>query len=532
MVKFVQKILNFDIPLIKGNGKDSFQIYSCLENMLTLENTQINTEQELHLYIVDVFTRICDMGHFSLSVYYSENGSKTSWQSVTHSDIFEPGLAAYINENHNHIFETDILFHKDLKITPGDTFSFISLHLGNTYYYIFRIHDRRKQVELYHLLTAKLKNFLSAYYRSQNESRLMEQVKSLQSTLATKENALLEAEKTIKRKVYDLHTLVEASNEIYSILNFKQLINSALLTIIGQVGFQSAFILMYNAEKHKFSNSFHKGLKEAEAKKFSFNSDSPLVGYFLKNRIPQYLTKLEKQLPAKQPIKKFKDAGIFLLAPIIYSERLQGIIGTGEKLFGKSFTQTDFEIFHILVNIISISIGNACLYEEVKNLSLTDGMTNLHNYRYFQGRLREEINRAKRNKTEISLIMLDIDHFKNYNDTLGHQAGDEALRMIGKLLKKTVRDDDIVTRYGGEEFCIILPGIKKNSIKPLAERIRKSVEKAAFYKEEVQPSGRVTISLGGSNFPKDADNMNELIHKADEALYKAKSMGRNQVRIF
>jgi len=229
---------------------------------------------------------------------------------------------------------------------------------------------------------------------------------------------------------------------------------------------------------------------------------------------------------------KLKELGIFILAPIMYAERVQGIIATGEKLYATEFTQTDFELFHVLVNIISISIENSLHYEAVKNLSLTDEMTNLHNYRSFISRLKEEINRAKRNKSEISLVILDIDHFKNYNDTLGHQAGDEALREVGKVLRKTVRDEDIVSRYGGEEFCIIFPGIAKEGITNLCERIRIKIEKYKFYKEKVQPTGKLTISLGGAAFPKDASDMHTLIQKADEALYRAKHLGRNQMQIF
>ena len=158
-------------------------------------------------------------------------------------------------------------------------------------------------------------------------------------------------------------------------------------------------------------------------------------------------------------------------------------------------------------------------------------MTNLHNYRYFEDRLKEEINRASRHNKKVSLMMLDIDHFKNYNDTLGHQAGDEVLRMIGKFLKISIRDEDIVARYGGEEFCIILPGIEKNGITILGERVRKKIESEKFFKEEVQPGGRVTISIGISTFPDDAKNYSGLVEKADKALYQAKNSGRNQIKV-
>jgi diguanylate cyclase (GGDEF)-like protein len=257
-----------------------------------------------------------------------------------------------------------------------------------------------------------------------------------------------------------------------------------------------------------------------------------LVKYFTKHNAPVYIDQLEKQNEFDSYVEKLKELGIFILAPIMYSDRVQGIIATGEKLYVSEFTQTDFELFHVLVNIISISIENSLHYEAVKNLSLTDEMTNLHNYRSFISRLKEEINRSKRNKTKLSMVILDIDHFKNYNDTLGHQAGDEALREVSKVLRKTVRDEDIVSRYGGEEFCIIFPGIAKDGIENLGERIRLKIEKHKFYKEKVQPTGQLTISLGGASFPEDASDMHDLIQRSDEALYKAKHLGRNQIQIF
>ena len=172
------------------------------------------------------------------------------------------------------------------------------------------------------------------------------------------------------------------------------------------------------------------------------------------------------------------------------------------------------------------------MYENVKMMSFTDGMTGLNNYRYFDNRLREEIKRAQRTGGMVSLIMLDIDHFKNYNDSLGHQSGDEALRKLGLLLKNTAREDDIVNRYGGEEFTVILPGIEKSSIAVLAERLRKTVEEEDFFKQNVQPGGSLTISLGAAAYPDDADSVDQLIARADQALYISKAEGRNRFTIY
>ena len=201
----------------------------------------------------------------------------------------------------------------------------------------------------------------------------------------------------------------------------------------------------------------------------------------------------------------------------------------GERIKLKNYTQNELEILGTINNIISISVSNAHLYDEVIQLSYTDGMTELHNYRYFELRLKEEVMRHSRTKQEVSLIILDVDFFKNYNDTLGHPAGDEVLKTLGVILKDTVRENDIVARYGGEEFAVILPGVANDGAIILADRIRENVEKCKFPNQEIQPKGNLTISVGVATLPDQAKDAKDLIYKADTALYIAKKSGRNRV---
>ncbi|HEX9653015.1 MAG TPA: diguanylate cyclase [bacterium] len=167
--------------------------------------------------------------------------------------------------------------------------------------------------------------------------------------------------------------------------------------------------------------------------------------------------------------------------------------------------------------------------EELRQLAITDGLTGLYNYRYFKEHLSQELNRAKRHKLEVSVVMMDIDHFKHYNDTNGHPAGDAVLKKISKLLKDNIRNIDLAARYGGEEFVLVLLETNKASAKIVAEKIRRLVEDHAFEFEDMQPAGKITISTGVSTFPEDGEEFDTLVNAADQRLYRAKQAGRNAI---
>lgn len=165
----------------------------------------------------------------------------------------------------------------------------------------------------------------------------------------------------------------------------------------------------------------------------------------------------------------------------------------------------------------------------LKSLVNEDGLTGVYNHRYFHETLSKEINKAKAENSKVSMIFIDIDYFKQYNDLYGHQEGDKALRKIGYILKKTTRDRDIVARYGGEEFSIILPNTDENEATYIAENIRSSVEYTHFDGQENQPNGNLTVSIGISIFPDKAQSDVELVKSADDALYRAKFFNKNRV---
>lgn len=172
------------------------------------------------------------------------------------------------------------------------------------------------------------------------------------------------------------------------------------------------------------------------------------------------------------------------------------------------------------------------LLEKFREQSVNDRLTDLYNQAHFFLLLNLQVERAKRYKRTFSLIMLDVDDFKNYNDTNGHLAGSGALRKIGGLMKKVFRSSDVLCRYGGDEYVIILPNSDKVGAFLGAERIRETVENEYFEGGEHQSMGKVTLSLGISTYPEHGPDTRELIDKADKALYVAKNTGRNKTVIY
>ena len=172
-------------------------------------------------------------------------------------------------------------------------------------------------------------------------------------------------------------------------------------------------------------------------------------------------------------------------------------------------------------------VDNAESYKSMEEMSYTDNLTGLANQRYFSKRLDEEISRAKRYNRKLALIFFDLDDLKTTNDRYGHLAGDAVLRQVGQILRKNVRTIDVVARYGGDEFCIIMPEADATTCVKFMDRLKAEVSNWEFAVEDLANQVSCTISQGCALFPEHADNSKQLFHAADTALMKAKESGRN-----
>ena len=230
-------------------------------------------------------------------------------------------------------------------------------------------------------------------------------------------------------------------------------------------------------------------------------------------------------------ISKDGKTGLFVLRN---EEKITGVIAASSNI--DKLSKTDIEYLIQLSAQASVTVQRADSYAQVLRYATLDALTGLNNRRQFEVRLKQEVANAKRNNKPLCCIMLDIDYFKHVNDTWGHSAGDCILKNVAKIVSKELREYDIASRYGGEEFCILLPDTKINEAAFVAQRLRKAVEKADISISEDNISGsdilNVTISVGVSEFDNTFETPEKLHQCADIALYEAKHRGRNRVVVY
>ena len=357
---------------------------------------------------------------------------------------------------------------------------------------------------------------------------LNNEIKSLKYDFVNEQkrlNILSQEEDVVKKervyledKLMDLSGLYAITKDMSSKIRFSELLTTLSSFLEENIELGEFQIVLLGKAKEKLTHNVYQIGKDVdvEIKLDQFLKD--LVASVAKSKKPIFLEKDNDLFNFGMS----SDAKNLLAIPLVVQRKTIAVF------LIKNIDKNDHDKFFILAPQVGLQIERIDLFDNVEKLSVTDGLTKTFLRRYFLERLKEEIIRSKQYDSDISFIMLDLDYFKKCNDSYGHLVGDAVLREVAKILKKSVREIDIVGRYGGEEFSILLPETDKKGAYIVAERIRKSVEKHIIHAYD--ESVKMTVSMGISSFKEDGEySEEELIEKADQALYKAKQEGRNKV---
>ena len=321
-----------------------------------------------------------------------------------------------------------------------------------------------------------------------------------------------------------LYSIGKAMNYISDLKNLLQYILSQAIDITSA---EKGSIMLYNLETDRLNIRVLAGLEDTEYQEKvnnneircrSFKPGEGIAGRVFMTSKPMIVNNIREDDLFINSETSYVHS-IACIPMIVYSD-VVGVINVTNKKNGKEFTEEDVEMLKAVADQAAVAVNKAQLWD----MAVTDSLTGLYVRRYFMVKLQEEIHRAERYGKRLSVIMADLDRFKKINDTYGHDAGDRALKTISQFLQKNIRDVDAIARYGGEEFVMLIPDADKEAAYCLAQRLREELGKVKF--EDLPP---ITISLGIATFPSDSTDIEDLIKKADAAMYEAKQKGRNRV---
>ncbi|MBI3891059.1 MAG: diguanylate cyclase [Candidatus Wallbacteria bacterium] len=326
----------------------------------------------------------------------------------------------------------------------------------------------------------------------------------------------------LKEKYDEVQTLYGVAKDISLTLNFNDLLDVILDRAMKIVMAERGSIMLLDDDTQELKIEVARGVSSEVVSGTRVKLGEAVSGHVLQSGRPMLIADTLKS-PNFSKLKEGKiAAGTMLSVPLIAKDKRLGVLNVS-KATPYTLDERDQELFMGLANQAAVAIENARLY----TLAITDELTKIYIRRFFYQRLSEELRRARRYKGSCTVIILDIDHFKKFNDTYGHPQGDQVLIHVARTLKSCMRKVDIVARLGGEEFAVVCPEQNVEAALVPAERIRRTIEGAMLDLSGVKVN--VTVSIGLADFPNHAQNQADVIDRADQALYHAKHTGRNRV---
>jgi len=320
-----------------------------------------------------------------------------------------------------------------------------------------------------------------------------------------------------RKELSKLTIIKEFTHVVSGVLDLTRLTN-----IVGRFVeplLKSSSLTLITFKDKTIGNIYH---SEAEFSQPLLSCDLVLCRDLSQSKMGEYIQDTSKDVRLSTIPQKPKR---MMTIPLLQNKLLQGALFIhGDYL--KILEENDIEYLTLMTEYLTSMVSNSLLMQQIERLTITDPLTQLYNRRFFTSTLQKEIDRSRRSRVPLSILLFDIDHFKNYNDVNGHQAGDDLLKELALLLSRSLRTTDLAARYGGEEFIVILPETTIQGAELAAEKIRKSIEEYEFFNACKQPLGVVSVSIGATAFGS-SDTIETIIKRADDYLYAAKNKGRN-----
>ena len=333
----------------------------------------------------------------------------------------------------------------------------------------------------------------------------------------------------LEEEVNSLRGMIDVARTVVSTLELDQVLHVILTSAMRFADEPAGTIALYDTVQGELTLHAHQGLTPqfVETGCWEIRPDG-VTGRAVSGGEILFVSDTEKATLFINPIVVREGIRSLVCIPLKVQSRLVGVL----HLYGfapREFDRERMKLLDILASFAAMSVDNAQLHARTRLMAITDALTGLYNRRYFQQMFSRELNRARRYAKPLSLIMMDVDDFKKFNDTYGHPHGDKVLGVMGDILAEALRNTDFAFRYGGEEFIVMLPETDFSSALQVAERIREAVElKSADELRGIAPHG-VTASVGVVSYPRDGETRDDLLKRVDELLYRAKERGKNRV---
>ncbi len=332
-----------------------------------------------------------------------------------------------------------------------------------------------------------------------------------------------------QEKIKRYHSLKEIIENINENLDLEYISDSLTSAAFSFIAKNKGNCIFYLADKHGKLN-LYKTKKEDRALVIKDKEGDIFDAWVVRHTTPLFIEDIKKDFRFDLERLTGQDTRLIsslISAPLISNNRLVGVLRLDNQLPG-FYTQDDLRFLVIISDLGAVALENGELFQRTQDLAIHDGLTGLYTKGYFSDRLKEECKRSLRQGFTFTLLMVDIDYFKNYNDQFGHIAGDLVLKSLSTVMTDYLKEfDTIISRFGGEEFCVVLSHMDKKKARTIAEDLRARIESTKIILRRQETN--ITVSIGLANFPGDAKDETELILKSDKAMYEAKQKGRNRV---